>query len=306
MPAVVMTPQVGRMYPQQMQPIRVTQNFTAVSTTILKPTRPGVWRTDNVSHGPGLIWDFGQNMAGLSTFTIVVAGLLRALGAATVATREPAPPTLPPLLGSHGSSDDNSNTTNHAHSSDIVLMLRLKHTEITNEDGSAFNNYYPGMEFNRASATCSMEDWYNHMWYECANQTDGVILSVSLDPADSQPPVVHYRQSFTYHGFRHVQLTITQLLPGGDEAPLSPAALAALPWKAFKCVAHRSHSDMPALTTLNVAGREAGKESAMIGRVFNATMASHVSNVWGIPTDCPQVRLHSIPCDEYEYMVGLC
>jgi hypothetical protein len=75
-----------------------------------------------------------------------------------------------------------------------AIQFRLKHTEITADDGQAFNNYFPGMEFNH-SATCSMVhtpqscwlrctitipgqvDWYENKWYECANQTDAFIVS---------------------------------------------------------------------------------------------------------------------------------
>jgi hypothetical protein len=38
---------------------------------------------------------------------------------------------------------------------------------------------------------------------------------------------------------------------------------------------------MPALTALNL---NSGAKSAMIGKIFNATIAAHVSNVWSIPT----------------------
>ena len=40
-----------------------------------------------------------------------------------------------------------------------------------------------------------------------------------------------------------------------------------------------------ALTSLELNG---DAKSTMIGKIFNATIAAHLSNVWGIPTDCPQ------------------
>lgn len=91
---------------------------------------------------------------------------------------------------------------------------------------------------------------------------------------------VDYTPSFTYHGFRHVELVATQLLPGGGEGPLPASLQASFPWGA-KIVAHRAHTDMPPLTALNL---NRGANSEMISKIFNATIAAHVSNVWSIPT----------------------
>jgi alpha-L-rhamnosidase len=232
-PAKAMSPKVGRLYPQLMQPIRKIDAFEARSETKV---------------GSGVVFDMGQNMAGLCTLTFNPASVAAARNEGDSA--EP-----------------------------LAIMLRLRHTEITSPNGSTFNNYYPGMEFNHASATCSMQDWYNHKWYECANQTDGYVFSVPRT-GENLGTTVEYTPSFTYHGFRHVELVATQLLPGGGEGPLPASVQASFPWGA-KLVAHRSHTDMPALTTLSLNG---GEKSEMIGRIFNATIAAHVSNVWSIPT----------------------
>lgn len=202
------------------------------------------------------IYDFGQNQAGLSTLTLDLGEVAAA----------------------------------HDGAASVTVMLRLKHTEIVHADGSSYNNYYPGMEFNHASPTCSMEDWYERKWYECANQTDGYIFVVPAatesggeHAAASKP--VEYSQSFTYHGFRHLELVATELLPGGGEGPLPAKLQAAFPWNA-KVVAHQAHTDMTPLVKLELNGDKA--ESTMIAKIFNATIASHLSNVWSIPTDCPQ------------------
>lgn len=247
-PAKVMSPKVGRLYPQLMQPIRKVDTFEAKSQTKV---------------GSGVVFDMGHNMAGLCTLTFNPANV--------AAARDTAEP--------------------------IAIMLRLRHTEITSRNGSTFNNYYPGMEFHHASATCSMQDWYEHKWYECANQTDGYVFRVPGN-GDDVGTTVEYTPSFTYHGFRHVELVATQLLPGG-EGPLPASLQASFPWGA-KIVAHRAHTDMPPLTALNLNG---GAKSAMIGKIFNATIAAHVSNVWSIPTgtDDPSSPSHK---DFFKQLVG--
>jgi hypothetical protein len=50
--------------------------------------------------------------------------------------------------------------------------------------------------------------------------------------------------------------------------------------------AHQTHTDLAPLATVQLNPHDAN--STMIAKIFNATMASHMSNVWGIPTDCPQ------------------
>ena len=112
MPAKTMRPNVGRMYPQLMPPIRVTQSYAPVSI--------------NASINGAILVDFGQNMAGVPTLELPAAGV------------------------------DGGDVK--------VVMLRLKHTEILDAKEDAFNNFFPGMEFNHASATCSMEDWYQRKW----------------------------------------------------------------------------------------------------------------------------------------------
>jgi ribosomal protein S5 len=73
--------------------------------------------------GGKTLYDFGRNIAGLVTLTLSSA----AEGVGMLAGK--------------------------------TVKLVMRHTEITSADGSAYNNYYPGMEFNHASATCSMVDW---------------------------------------------------------------------------------------------------------------------------------------------------
>ena len=238
-PARLMQPKAGRLYPQLMPPIRKVTTYPAVSQKKL---------------GDGsVIFDFGYNMAGLSTLRFDPARVAAA----------------------------------HDAEAPVTVMLRLKHTELVSRNGSSFNNYYPGMEsFNGVhSATCSMEDWYEHKWYECANQTDGYVFTVpSRGDAQTAAEPVEYTQSFTYHGFRHVELVATEVLADGSEGPLPASLASAFPWGA-SVTAHRSHTDMTPLTSLELNG---DAKSTMIGKIFNATIAAHLSNVWGIPTDCPQ------------------
>lgn len=205
------------------------------------------------------IWDFGQNQAGLSTLTLDLDDVFAA----------------------------------HDGAAPVVVMLRMKHTDIVHANGSSYNNCFPGMEFNHASPTCSMEDWYDHKWYECANQTDGYIFEVpAAGAADTtSASLAEYSQSFTYNGFRYIELVATQILPGGGEGSLPSKLQAAFPWGA-KLVAHEAHTDLKPLTKM--ALNNDGK-SAMISSIFNATMASHLSKVWSIPTDCPRKITGNLP-----------
>ena len=103
-----------------------------------------------------------------------------------------------------------------------------------------------------------------------------------------------YTPTFTYHGFRFVELSVVELSPDGTERPLQRMQGAALPFTAH-LQAHRAHSDVQSIANVSLqqaktAPASAIAASALIGKVFNATISSHVSNLWSIPTDCPQVR----------------
>ena len=305
----------GAMYPQQMQPIRRTLSYPAVKVsgptfnatsagvssaapppplqvchgqawynassntacaaatssqacvalkgpkcTWTPPMTPKTWPSGYQNHS--VLFDFGVNMAGMSSLTFEPSALLQA--AATAAAGMEA-----------GS----------------AVYVRLAHTEIVDEQQHAFNNYYPGMEFNHISATCSMSDWYKHGWYECANQTDGYIFELPSTDAQAQA-AASYTQSFTYHGFRFVQLSATTLSASGKEAPLPPALLSE--WIrtvgfGAKITAHRTHTDFPTVQRISLPTQGgATKEATILGQLLNATLSSHVSNAFSIPTDCPQ------------------
>jgi alpha-L-rhamnosidase len=146
-PATLMKPKVGILSPQLMPPIRVKRSVQPVSVTSTHamPSSSGArTSTDRV------LFDFGENMAGYTSLSLDLTSALEAARNASTASAGAAGPA-----------------------GATTIMLRMKHTEIVGEDGSAFNNFYPGMEDHHASKTCSMADWYERKWYECANQTDG-------------------------------------------------------------------------------------------------------------------------------------
>eukprot|EP00937_MAST-01D_sp_MAST-1D-sp2_P006075 g6075.t1 len=223
-----------------------------------KPAAPPAAARVNAS----MLADFGHNMAGFTTLSLDAAALRAAVP-----------------------------------SNDTVVAIRLKHTEIRSADGEAFNNYYPGMEFNHASATCDMKDWYARKWYECANQTDMLVLQPSTVVGASYD----FTPSYTYHGFRFVEVSAVQLGANGEEQPLSGGLAAAFPFGA-ELRAHRANSDVRRLASIDLepktgtsaaAGDVAADTGAVeaariVGAIFNATIASHISNLWSIPTDCPQ------------------
>ena len=155
---------------------------------------------------------------------------------------------------------------------DAVVSVRMKHTEILGDDGAPFNNYFPGMEFDH-SPTCNMPDWYSNKWFECANQTDMIVADLAVSP-----PVLSFTPSFTYHGFRFVDMTI------------SPANAAANFGLDISLVAKVARSDLGRsliLTLPSVQGLPWGTPD-LLNRVYRATLAASESQLWGIPTDCPQ------------------
>jgi len=219
------------------------------------PMTPKTWPSGYQNHS--VLFDFGLNMAGMSSLTFDPSALRQAAAAAQLRT---------------GS----------------AVYVRMEHTEIVDEQQHAFNNYYPGMEFNHISATCSMSDWYKHGWYECANQTDGYIFELPSTDAQAAAAAA-YTQSFTYHGFRFIQLSATVLSASGKEAPLPPALLSKwISTKGFgaQITAHRAHTDFPKLHKISLP--QGTKEAKILGQLLNATLSSHVSNAFSIPTDCPQ------------------
>ena len=168
---------------------------------------------------------------------------------------------------------------------EVTIKLRIKHSEITYTNGSTYNNFYPGMEqMHGGSATCSMVDWYEDKWYECANQTDAYIFTVLPNATKA---FITFTPTFTYHGFRFAELTAVELQLDGTEMPLRPELAALFPFDAA-LVAHQAHSSVNRLTSLRISPDVGGLAAGVLGSIFNATLQSHVSQLWSIPTDCPQ------------------
>ena len=117
-----------------------------------------------------------------------------------------------------------------------------------------------------------------------SSSTTSSITSSRSDPAierTSERAYV-YTPTFTYHGFRYVELVATQLaVDGVTETALSPELAAQFPFGAA-LVAHRANTDLRRIASVTVPPH------SMVAKVLNATLHSHVSNLWGIPTDCPQ------------------
>ena len=251
-PARRMHPRVGVLYPQLMPPVRITDSAL--------PTQPPT----NIGNHT-LSFDFGFNIAGVTSVTLDPTAM--------------PPVAMPPSNGGAGQ----------------TVIVRMVHAEIEDADGVPDNFYFPGMEKNLPggpSATCSMPDWYNHSWYECANQSTAFIFEVAASGAFSNhTPALTYTPTFTYHGFRYVRLTARLRHPDGSESPLSGPLAQTFPWGA-SLTAHRVHSDLRRIGHLTIGGDGGGGGGGggggLLDRIFNATIASHVSNLFSIPTDCPQ------------------
>jgi alpha-L-rhamnosidase len=251
-PARAMSPKVGSLVPQNMPPIRVTSSS--------EPTRTDVSRNVANEFVSSIVFDVGFNSAGFVTLNLE-----------------------PSATGRH--ERGGVNTTDTTNTDTTTYVVRMEHTEIEGPDGAPFNNFFPGMEFNHASKTCDMVDWYHRKWYECANQTDALIFN---DDGNSRS----YTPTFTYHGFRFVRVTVTSLQDDGTEIDITLLDPNHFPYH-VSLVSHQVHTDLETRATVDLMpGRSATEEqvstSKLLGSIFNATLASHTSNLWSIPTDCPQ------------------
>ena len=187
--------------------------------------------------------------------------------------------------------------------------VTLQHTEMLDVNGIPDNVYYPGdgasMTPNggpdgtgvdpsgaHVPTTCGMIDsnsggavrsgWYSKGWFECANQTD----QYTLKGGGAEES---YTPSFTYHGFRYVAV---RGLP------------ADYTFMEDTIEAHFVHSDVPTTGMLTLPRLDAppvsstGSHNGMSGaghnttdilnKVWAATQWSQKSQLWSIPTDCPQ------------------
>jgi hypothetical protein len=154
--------------------------------------------------------------------------------------------------------------------------VTLRHAETLHTDGSlATDAYYPGDGGHSGGADpCGMPAWYKGEWSECANQTDMYIFGVGAASAGAG---VAYTPSFTYHGFRYVQLVLQ-----GFSNDFKPTIA--------MVTAHFAHTDLPVagnLTLSSVPGTVVGTAD-VLNRVYAATLRAQLSNLWSIPTDCPQ------------------
>eukprot|EP01043_Picozoa_sp_COSAG02_P048115 COSAG02_NODE_4691_length_5089_cov_3.712425_1_plen_1144_part_00 len=251
--AVAVHPVAGSMFPQLMPGIRVVESYEAQST---------------VDHNDSVLFDFGLNMAGYTTLN---------LEPSTIRTA---------LLAMHRGLRVGTTT----------LIVRVKHTETEDAAGIPYNNYYPGVGQKADSKTCNMSDWYEHKWGQCANQTEGFVFEIDSSvtvPAREVREVIKYTPSMTYHGFRFAQVTVSELVRHGNNS--FEVALAAAPFGAA-LTAHRVNSDLRPLTKVHFgeplarSDRKAAvpERARLLQQIFNATLASHVSQLWSIPTDCPQ------------------
>lgn len=133
------------------------------------------------------------------------------------------------------------------------LRIVLQHAEITNLQGDAWNVY---------GGRCEPDGG------NCANQTDTYITRVSGVETMWMP-------KFTYHGFRFVQV---YGLPDG----FTPSAT--FLW------AHFVHTDVERVGAVHLpmlVGRSRMTPN-ILNRIQNATVAAQRSQLWSIPTDCPQ------------------
>ena len=174
------------------------------------------------------------------------------------------------------------------------LTITLQHTENLGGEqaGIPHNTYYPGDGAKgqkggtgvdpagiHVPTTCGMTNsrsggaensgWYEHGWFECANQTDSYTLK-------GTGAVEIYTPSFTYHGFRYVAV---RGLPVGFK------------FTKDMLTAHFCHSDLPRVASLTLPDIAAATDVGtpdILNEIYDITLCAQMSQLWSIPTDCPQ------------------
>ena len=118
------------------------------------------------------------------------------------------------------------------------------------------------------------DDGLHSLLCHSANQTDAYIFETGHEN------IHEYTPTFTYHGFRFIQLTLFEVLANGTEIPLRDDT--ALPLSAFKpiIIAHRVNTDLKQVSSVQIHGLPGSTQDALtLQQVFNATLASHISQL---------------------------
>ena len=331
--AVGMSPLVGVMSPQLMQPIRIVQSFEPISinTTEVHTYTPGCENgfaggrfircptcTGNAGQPEAAAVYFQSCSNELSHLTagedtkgwcssllspgieLVAPGVMagwaaRYKGALDCTTGMTANKTDALTIVDFG--QNMAGFTTLKISGDKGTTITLQHTENIGqqEAGIPHNSYYPGdgahMTKNNGkggtgvdpsgahvASTCGMtasrsggapgSGWYEHGWFECANQTDSYTFKGGA-------AVETYTPSFTYHGFRYVAV---RGLPAGFK------------FSKEMLTAHFCHSDLPRVASLTLPEVAAANDGTpdILNEIYHITLCAQMSQLWSIPTDCPQ------------------
>lgn len=146
--------------------------------------------------------------------------------------------------------------------------------------GHVMNIYYPrpGSDYagkKQGLEPCDMRAFYAGGWgFGCSNMSTAYIVA-----ARGQATVRrYYTPSFTYFGFRYVEVFG---LPEGTGTP--PAEL---------LVAHVVHTDLPRIGSISLPNTRAqGANTSgtpdILNRIHRAAINSQLSNSFSVPTDCP-------------------
>eukprot|EP00054_Salpingoeca_dolichothecata_P025500 m.179111 g.179111 ORF g.179111 m.179111 type:complete len:1109 (+) comp25377_c0_seq1:111-3437(+) len=156
--------------------------------------------------------------------------------------------------------------------------LIMRFAEILHEDGSLQNTYcsnLPSVDaFDKAVGGCNNCNKIGSQTEpvfggNCANQTNAFVTNPALAKAT-------YRPEFMYAGFRFVE--ITGYPANGELPPLDTL------------VAHFVHSAVPVAGALQLPSMTATPNNTkdVLNRIHHATVSAQISNLFSIPTDCPQ------------------
>lgn len=271
---------LGELKPATAPPVRVTGEFAALSVTAVHASDVG---------SAAFIFDFGQNMAGMVRLSLPPANGIPAGTALRIehgeilqghdVDTEQMCALCPKCkscdnsgggLGSVGPCDSRGiGAVCNTYCGTPAQLGGVDNHSLRHEPCFPHQSYTPGYPHTCASHACPHETADRYIGdFNNANQTN--VYIVAADAAGER-----YTPYFAAAGFRYAQLS-----------GLPPGVMPAASW----LTALRMHTAVPNASELRLqptVGSALGTRD-VLGKLHAMTRASQTSNLWSVPTDCPQ------------------